>query len=128
LKEFIEYVEGGGLRKVAQSAESAATSAGVAASVADSKAESAALRIEGVTEYLDPVLELMHFDFELRLDQSSNLQQEIEESLNRETSEDDTHPSPKRSFSLDAQNRRSERVASHRDGLGFVQESRSLDE
>jgi hypothetical protein len=38
--------------------------------------------------------------YELRLDQSSNLQQEIEESLNRKTSEDDTHPSPNDRFRL----------------------------
>ena len=38
--------------------------------------------------------------YELRLDQNSNLQQEIEESLNRETSEDDTHPSPNDRFRL----------------------------
>ena len=38
--------------------------------------------------------------YELRLDQSSNLDQEIEESLNRKTSEDDTHPSPNDRFRL----------------------------
>ena len=38
--------------------------------------------------------------YELRLDQNSNLQQEIGESLNRETSDDDTHPSPKDRFRL----------------------------
>ena len=38
--------------------------------------------------------------YELRLDQSSNLHQEIEESLNRDTSEDDTHPSPNDRFRL----------------------------
>ena len=38
--------------------------------------------------------------YELHLDQSSNLQQEIEESLNRKTSEDDTHPSPNDRFRL----------------------------
>ena len=38
--------------------------------------------------------------YELRLDQSSNLEQEIEESLNRKTSEDDTHPSPNDRFRL----------------------------
>jgi len=32
--------------------------------------------------------------YELRLEQNSDLQQQIEESLNRETSEDDTHPCP----------------------------------
>ena len=37
--------------------------------------------------------------YELRLDQNSNLD-EIEESLNRETSEDDTHPSPNDRFRL----------------------------
>ena len=38
--------------------------------------------------------------YELRLDQNSNLEQEIEESLNRKTSEDDTHPSPNDRFRL----------------------------
>jgi hypothetical protein len=38
--------------------------------------------------------------YELRLDQGSNFQQEIEESLNRETSEDDTHPCPNDRFRL----------------------------
>ena len=38
--------------------------------------------------------------YELRLDQSSNLEQEIVESLNRNTSEDDTHPSPNDRFRL----------------------------
>ena len=38
--------------------------------------------------------------YELRLDQSSNLEQEIEGSLNRKTSEDDTHPSPNDRFRL----------------------------
>jgi hypothetical protein len=38
--------------------------------------------------------------YELRLDQNTNLRQEIEESLNRETSEDDTHPSPNDRFRL----------------------------
>lgn len=38
--------------------------------------------------------------YELRQDQDSNLQREIEESLNRETSEDDTHPSPNDRFRL----------------------------
>ena len=38
--------------------------------------------------------------YELRLDQNSDLQKEMEESLNRETSEDDTHPSPNDRFRL----------------------------
>jgi hypothetical protein len=38
--------------------------------------------------------------YELRSDQSSNLADEIEESLNRKTSEDDTHPSPNERFRL----------------------------
>ena len=38
--------------------------------------------------------------YELRLDQNSSLQQEMEESLNRETSEDDTHPCPNDRFRL----------------------------
>ena len=38
--------------------------------------------------------------YELRVDQNSNLQQQIEESLNRETSEDDTHPCPNDRFRL----------------------------
>ena len=38
--------------------------------------------------------------YELRMDQNSNLQNEIEESLNRETSEDDTHPCPNDRFRL----------------------------
>ena len=38
--------------------------------------------------------------YELRLDQNSDLQQEMDESLNRETSEDDTHPSPNHRFRL----------------------------
>ena len=38
--------------------------------------------------------------YELRLDQNSNLQEEMDESLNRETSEDDTHPSPNHRFRL----------------------------
>lgn len=38
--------------------------------------------------------------YELRLEQNSNLHQEIEECLNRETSEDDTHPSPNDRFRL----------------------------
>jgi hypothetical protein len=38
--------------------------------------------------------------YELHLDQNSNLQQEMDESLNRETSEDDTHPSPTDRFRL----------------------------
>jgi Peptidase family M48 len=38
--------------------------------------------------------------YELRPDQNSDLQQEMEESLNRETSEDDTHPSPNDRFRL----------------------------
>jgi tetratricopeptide (TPR) repeat protein len=38
--------------------------------------------------------------YELRLEQNSNLQQQIEESLNCETSEDHTHPSPKDRFRL----------------------------
>jgi hypothetical protein len=36
--------------------------------------------------------------YELRAEQSADLQQQIEESLNRETSEDDTHPSPNDRF------------------------------
>ena len=38
--------------------------------------------------------------YELRLEQTSNLQQHIDGSLNRETSEDDTHPSPNDRFRL----------------------------
>jgi tetratricopeptide (TPR) repeat protein len=38
--------------------------------------------------------------YELRLEQDSDLQQQIEKSLNRETSEDDTHPSPNDRFRL----------------------------
>jgi tetratricopeptide (TPR) repeat protein len=38
--------------------------------------------------------------YELRADQNSDLQQEIDESLNRETSEDDTHPCPNDRFRL----------------------------
>jgi hypothetical protein len=38
--------------------------------------------------------------YELRLEQSSNLQEQIEKSLNRETSEDDTHPCPNDRFRL----------------------------
>ena len=38
--------------------------------------------------------------YELRVDQNPDLQQEIEELLNRETSEDDTHPSPNDRFRL----------------------------
>ena len=38
--------------------------------------------------------------YELRVDQNSDLQQQIEKSLNRETSEDDTHPSPNDRFRL----------------------------
>lgn len=38
--------------------------------------------------------------YELSVDQNSDLQQQIEESLNRETSEDDTHPSPNDRFRL----------------------------
>ena len=38
--------------------------------------------------------------YELRLEQNPDLQQQIEESLNRETSEDDTHPSPNDRFRL----------------------------
>jgi Zn-dependent protease with chaperone function len=38
--------------------------------------------------------------YELRLEQSSDLQQQIEKSMNRETSEDDTHPSPNDRFRL----------------------------
>lgn len=38
--------------------------------------------------------------YELRVDQNSTLQQEIDESLNRETSEDDTHPCPNDRFRL----------------------------
>ena len=38
--------------------------------------------------------------YELRLDETSNLQQEIEKWLSRETSEDDTHPSPNDRFRL----------------------------
>lgn len=38
--------------------------------------------------------------YELRVDQNPNLQQEIEESLNRETIEDDTHPCPNDRFRL----------------------------
>lgn len=38
--------------------------------------------------------------YELPLEQSANLQQQIEESLNRQTSEDDTHPSPTDRFRL----------------------------
>jgi tetratricopeptide (TPR) repeat protein len=38
--------------------------------------------------------------YELRVDQNPDLQQEVEELLNRETSEDDTHPSPNDRFRL----------------------------
>jgi tetratricopeptide (TPR) repeat protein len=38
--------------------------------------------------------------YELRLEQNSDLQQQIEKSMNRETSEDDTHPSPNDRFRL----------------------------
>ena len=38
--------------------------------------------------------------YELPLEQNSSLQQEMEESLNRETSEDDTHPCPNDRFRL----------------------------
>jgi len=38
--------------------------------------------------------------YELRVDQDPDLQQEIEKTLNRETSEDDTHPSPNDRFRL----------------------------
>ena len=38
--------------------------------------------------------------YELRVEQNSDLQQEIEASLNRETSEDDTHPCPNDRFRL----------------------------
>ena len=38
--------------------------------------------------------------YELRVDQNPDLQQEINESLNRETSEDDTHPCPNDRFRL----------------------------
>ena len=38
--------------------------------------------------------------YELRVDQNPDLQQEIDESLNRETSEDDTHPCPNDRFRL----------------------------
>ena len=38
--------------------------------------------------------------YELRVDQNPDLQQEIEGSLNRETSEDDTHPCPNDRFRL----------------------------
>jgi hypothetical protein len=38
--------------------------------------------------------------YELRVEQTSNLQQQIDGSLNRETSEDDTHPSPNDRFRL----------------------------
>jgi tetratricopeptide (TPR) repeat protein len=38
--------------------------------------------------------------YELRLEENSDLQQQIEKSLNRETSEDDTHPSPNDRFRL----------------------------
>jgi hypothetical protein len=38
--------------------------------------------------------------YELRVDQNSDLQQEIDASLNRETSEDDTHPCPNDRFRL----------------------------
>ncbi|HKY45433.1 MAG TPA: tetratricopeptide repeat protein [Pyrinomonadaceae bacterium] len=38
--------------------------------------------------------------YELRTDQNPDIQEEIEESLNRETSEDDTHPCPKDRFRL----------------------------
>ena len=38
--------------------------------------------------------------YELRMDQNADLQQEMEECLNRETSEDDTHPSPNDRFRL----------------------------
>lgn len=38
--------------------------------------------------------------YELQLEQNTSLQQQIDESLNRETSEDDTHPSPNHRFRL----------------------------
>jgi len=38
--------------------------------------------------------------YELRLEENSDLQQQIEKSMNRETSEDDTHPSPNDRFRL----------------------------
>jgi len=38
--------------------------------------------------------------YELRLEQNANLQEQIEKSLNRETTEDDTHPSPNDRFRL----------------------------
>jgi tetratricopeptide (TPR) repeat protein len=38
--------------------------------------------------------------YELRVEQNSSLQQQIDEYLNRETSEDDTHPSPNDRFRL----------------------------
>jgi hypothetical protein len=38
--------------------------------------------------------------YELCVDQNSDLQQEIDQSLNRETSEDDTHPCPNDRFRL----------------------------
>ena len=38
--------------------------------------------------------------YELRVDENSNLQQQIDESLNRVTSEDDTHPCPNDRFRL----------------------------
>jgi hypothetical protein len=38
--------------------------------------------------------------YELRLDQNPDLEKEMDESLNRETSEDDTHPSPTDRFRL----------------------------
>jgi hypothetical protein len=38
--------------------------------------------------------------YELPLDQPSDLQEEYEKSLNRETSEDDTHPCPNDRFRL----------------------------
>ena len=38
--------------------------------------------------------------YELRVDQNTDVQQEIDESMNRETSEDDTHPCPNDRFRL----------------------------
>ena len=38
--------------------------------------------------------------YDLRVEQNSSLQKQIEEMLNRETSEDDTHPSPNDRFHL----------------------------
>ena len=66
--------------------------------------------------------------YELRLEQTSNLQQQIDESLNYKTSEDDTHPSPNDRFRLTRKITGANKSPGNRNGVGLVQESRSLDE